>query len=84
MKDTKNNNNNSNNENLLYAGGNFLVISVVVFRVSLFLVKMPFCVSFSLLCMTFLSLYLQLHSNQKTEGCRETAYLLHLYLDGSK
>lgn len=48
MNDTKNNNN-SNNENLLYAGGKlYLVISVVVFGVSLFLVKTPFYFSFSL------------------------------------
>lgn len=54
----------------------FLVISLVVFRVSL-----SFCFSFSLLCKTFLSLYLQKHSNQVTEGI---GYLLIFFFQGEQ
>ena len=59
----KKNYNNSNNENLLYAGGNF-TLSFLLWSLGFlsFLSTNGFLFLFlSLLCMTFLSLYLHLH-----------------------
>lgn len=65
----------------------YLVISVFGLKgVSLFLVKMPFCFSFSLLFMAlqFVPSFSRKIKSWKKRGYREIGMLLYLYLDGTK